>query len=179
MVDDFEATLPAYLRDYIDAQRKLADANGYARAKAEIARAEIKIGVEVKGRGAGLINRAPTITTERNNALLDSQPVGSRLVAGEEAGVHPNTLPRGIPEMLIEEAYFSIWPHSASGIDILPLIEKKHGVDIPKTTLYRVMKRLAKRGILEQVGSTAAWRIVAEYAARLKANPANTNTATE
>ena len=179
MSDPFEDQLPPALRAWVEAKVKAADAAGYARAKAEAAQAEIKIGVEVRGHGRGLINSAPAVTPERNNALLGSQPVGPLLVAGEEAGVRPNTLPRGIPEMLIEEAYFSIWPHSASGIDILPLIEKKHGVDIPKTTLYRVMKRLAKRGILEQVGNTAAWRVTAEYAGRLKAALPKTNTATE
>lgn len=142
MADEREKDLPRELREYIEAVRKTAFAAGYESAKLEAI--AVSFGIPTRN-----VERAERTSGPAVPPKSDEAPA-SPSIGGE--------MPRGMTEMYLEQEYRAIAPRTARVVDIAPLIQDRHGIEIPKTTLHRAVKRLGERGILERVGNTTAWR---------------------
>lgn len=128
--------------EYIEAERRVGEAVAYAKAKKEAWLAA------KPGNGAN----AP-----RKKQEAESRP------AELDLGLHSDadaTLPRGAPEMYAKATYVEAAPRALTGIEAHGAILKKHGIDIPSSSLYRAIKRLAEQGVIERVGTSAAFRAV-------------------
>jgi hypothetical protein len=146
MPAEWESALPKELREYIEAERRLAHAAGYAEAKGELAGAAYP----VPGRAAP--------------AQLEQPEKPVRPIAGQKL-VRNTVVPmaRGLAAMHAEQMFRDIAPRAATGIEVRLAVKEKVGLDLPSTTFYRAIKALAKRGVIEQVGNTSAWRFVQRH----------------
>jgi hypothetical protein len=142
MPAEWEKMLPKELREYIEAERRLAHAAGYAEAKGELAGATYLATYSV----------APT------HAPVE-QPV-RQSGPDQKSGADDLRMARGLAAMHAEDVFREISPRAATGIEVRLAVKEKTGLDLPSTTFYRAIKALAKRGVIEQVGDTSAWRYV-------------------
>jgi hypothetical protein len=127
------------LREYIEAERRLAHAAGYAEAKSELAGA------------AYLAQHTPTrLETPEKSSRSTADPKLPR----DEA----IPMARGLAAMHAEQVFRDIAPRAATGKEVRSIVNETIGLDLPSSTSYRAIRALAERGIIEQVGKTSAWR---------------------
>jgi hypothetical protein len=141
MPAEWEKMLPKELREYIDAERRLAHAAGYAEAKGELA-------------GAAYLAPHRDAPAQLEHPEKPPIPIASQKLVGDDSV----PMARGLAAMHAEQVFREIAPRAATGIEVRHAVKEKIGLDLPSTTFYRAIKALAKRGVIEQVGNTSAWR---------------------
>lgn len=141
MTNDFERGLSQELQEYIEAVRKVADATGYARAKAE------------KLQGAGRPSSPKT-------AML---PGMEKLeIEGADDWGSDDPTPRGLGLKYVEEIVNAA-PTSAQ-ITVLGInrrLKEEKRSFISKNTIRRALEKLAERKVIEQIDGTNAYRRMA------------------
>lgn len=175
-MDEVSKSLPAELRDYIRAREKVAFAEGYAAAKGETMMASLGQQASIAGTVA---TTSPVISpdaTKRASAATQGPPSKARHIVAEQSTATPKLnleplfsggpmfgLPRGMPEMLVEEAYRAIAPKQVAPVQIAAEVLRLKQVTLPKASLSRVCSRLEEKGVLGRVKGTAAFYYIPEH----------------
>ena len=123
---------------------------------------EVPLGraIEIATGMLGLAGVAPEMTVapvKKISEPLATTTRGSSKNEGSQAG----TLARGMAEMYVENVYRELAPKAATGLEIAAIVKDNNGLDMASTTLYRAMRKLAARGVLERIGKTSAYRLAA------------------
>jgi hypothetical protein len=145
MPAEWEKMLPKELREYIEAERRLAHAAGYAEAKSEL---------------AGAAYLAPHGATPTPTRLETPEKPPRSIPNPKLSRDEAIPMARGLAAMHAEQVFRDIAPRAATGKEARLIVKKTVGLDLPSTTFYRAIKALAERGAIEQVGNTSAWRYV-------------------
>jgi hypothetical protein len=130
--DDFEKTLPTELREYIAAKCKVAEALGYARAKAEAALASASV--------KGVANTAPHKggrSTETDKRMERTQP---------------NYRPRGRNAEMVEEILRSLAPSGETAIALQHAALHQKKTRIASSSMRHALDQLEEKGVVLRKG---------------------------
>jgi hypothetical protein len=134
--DEFEKTLPTELREYIAAKCKVAEALGYARAKAEAALASSRVKIVAKpGPHNG---ERPTETDKRMERL--SQPN------------YKIPVPRGRNAEIVEEILKSLAPNGATATALQHAALHQKKTRIAGSSMRHALDQLEAKGVVSRMG---------------------------
>lgn len=128
-----------------------------------------------EGRAEGAAALAEALRDFLSSFRLDEEPPKSRRQSeshipkgriGAPTGEYAPRIPRSVSKSLIVDIFKSIAPRPVGPTEVQHAIFRDKNLDIPFTTLRRIIDSLTERRQLEAIGDTKTWRWVGGDAGR-------------
>jgi hypothetical protein len=135
-------------REYIEAVRRAAYAEGYAAAKMEFMLSE----------GAPV---APAGRDQNPRSSTHSAPFGE-----SSSDYVPKTIPRGKTRKLVEQYLRAIAPRDVTATEIVEMTKRREGIELASTSVRRALDFLKNEGLADEISDTKTWKLTSAASIR-------------